>query len=230
VNKRKRLTIRIIAALILLAGITVLVYPYVTNFLYNTQVTQMVQSFEADILKDDSRLEQLYQKMVAENEQLFANGQQNLYDPFAYEQPGLDLTQYGLTDNIVGYITIPKMDIVLPIYLGASNGNLKLGAVHLTQTSYPVGGPNTNSLIAAHRGYSKALMFRKIDVLEIGDAIEIRNFRETLTYRVIRTEEIDANDISAVFIQPQKELITLMSCQPYPRNYMRYLVFCERMP
>ncbi|MCL1791854.1 MAG: class C sortase [Peptococcaceae bacterium] len=221
--------IRITAILLLIAGVVVLLYPRVTNFYYNKNVTQTLRSFETDIDIDNAELESLYQWMVAENEKLFTSGQKDLFDPFSYEQPGFDLTKYGLTDNIVGYITIPRMDLILPIYLGASHENMFLGAVHLTQTSYPVGGSNTNCVIAAHRGYSKALMFRRIELLEIGDPVEIRNFRETLTYKVVKTDIIDPSDIPAILIQPQKELITLITCHPLGGNKQRYLVFCERV-
>lgn len=226
--KAKRI-IRIIAVLILLVGIGVFTYPYITQFFYDQGVSKLVDTFEADVESRDPQLESLYQKMVQDNQVMFANGQEDLRDPFSYEQAGIDLTQYGLTDNIVGYISIPKMEIILPIYLGASTENMKLGAVHLTHTSYPVGGSNTNSVIAAHRGYSKALMFRKIELLEVGDPIEIRNFRETLAYRVAEIKVINPSDVNAILIQPQRELLTLITCHPYPGNKMRYLVFCERV-
>ena len=78
---------------------------------------------------------------------------------------------YGIKNNIIGYLSIPKIKISLPVFLGANEENMKKGAVHLTETSYPVGGDNTNCVIAAHRGYSKAAMFREIEKLELNDKI-----------------------------------------------------------
>ncbi|MCL1917669.1 MAG: class C sortase [Peptococcaceae bacterium] len=224
-----RTIIQVAAALIFLAGIGIFAYPYIMQLLYDRGVTAIVHSFEADRQNQDPRLEALYQKMIEENQSLYENGQMNLVDPFSYEQPGLDLTEYGLSDNIMGYISIPKIEVLLPIHLGASTENMKQGAVHLTQTSYSVGGPNTNSVIAAHRGYSKALMFRKIDLLEIGDSVKIRNFREELDYEVTDIKIIDPHDSQEILIQPEKELVTLMSCHPFPGNKLRYLVYCERV-
>jgi sortase A len=224
-----RRIIRIVAVLILLAGIGFLAYPYITQFFYEKDVEKIVESFEAQVQKRDPLLEKLYEIMVEENERLYENGQANLMDPFSYERTGLDLTEYGLTENIVGYLTIPKMDTILPIYLGASKANLDLGAVHLTQTSYPIGGPNTNCVIAAHRGHSKFLMFRKIEAMEAGDSVIIRNFRETLEYRVVLKKIVYPDEITEILIQPNQELVTLMTCHPYPTNLQRYLVYCERV-
>jgi len=225
---KSRTLIRIAATLILLTGIGIFTYPYIMQILYDKESAKIFQSFETDVQSQNLLLEELYQKMVDENNRLYEDGQNDLVDPFSYEQPGFDLTQYGLSDNIVGYISIPKMDTILPVYLGASTENMKLGAVHLTQTSYPVGGANTNSVIAAHRGYSKALMFRKIDLLEIGDTVTLRNFREELEYTVAEIKIIAPDESQEILIQPQKELLTLMSCHPYPGHKLRYLVYCER--
>lgn len=94
----------------------------------------------------------------------------------------VDMSFYGIEDNIIGFLEIPDLDLELPILLGANSENLAKGAAHLTETSYPIGGENTNCVIAAHRGYYQTEMFRNLDKLEIGDVIYIENFRETLTY------------------------------------------------
>ena len=106
---------------------------------------------------------------------------------------------------------------------------MRLGAVHLTGSSYPIGGNNTNSVIAAHRGYYKTSMFRHIDNIKIGDRLYIKNFRETLLYRAVEIAIIDSNDIGKLGIQDNKDLVTLISCHPYPFNYQRYVVYFERV-
>jgi sortase A len=153
--------------------------------------------------------------------------QDKLIDPFSYSQPSIDLSAYGIEDNCVGFITIPKMNITLPIYLGANDQNMDKGAVHLTETSYPIGGINTNSVIAAHRGAHTA-MFRDINVLEIGDEVIIKNFRETLTYRVVEIKIIAPTDVAELLIQPGRDLVTLLTCHPLGSNSQRYVVYCER--
>ena len=220
----------VIALLLVVCGAVVLLYPLYTNWLYNKDVQVQVDAFRGQMEKQPEALpfEDLYQELTRRNEQLYLEKQRNLTDPFSYERPNIDLSAYGLEGNVIGFISIPKMDIELPILLGANNENMRLGAVHLTETSYPIGGVNTNCVIAAHRGYSKAAMFRDIEALEIGDEIYIENFRETLVYRVVELRVIHPTDINQLLIQKGRDLVTLITCHPYRHNYQRYVVFCER--
>ena len=227
--KKGRRIIQCLAVLILISGLVVLLFPHISQWLYTQKVDNLATSFESAITeKQDTRLDELYQFMVKENERLNQEGQKDLVDPFSYEQPAIDLTQYGIEDNLVGFISIPDIDETLPIYLGANEENMKKGAVHMTQTSYPVGGTNTNSVIAAHRGYSQATMFRHIDRLQTGNIVYIRNFHELLEYRVTEIKIISPDESNEILIQPQRDMLTLMSCHPYRQNKQRYLVYCER--
>ena len=106
---------------------------------------------------------------------------------------------------------------------------MKKGAVHLTETSYPIGGVNTNSVIAAHRGYGKATLFRHIDKIGVGDKIHIRNFKEELTYEVYETKIINPDDVSELEIQEGQDIITLITCHPYRVNTQRYIVKAKRV-
>ena len=193
-----------------------------------------VEKIKQDIRKKDfkkalDRIEKIKNSNVEKkNKELYKNKQANLVDPFSYEQPTIDLSEYGIKDNIIGYIRIPKMDIELPILLGANATNMKKGAVHLTETSYPIGGENTNSVIAAHRGYGKALLFRNIDKLEKGDKIYIQNFREELVYEVYEIKLVTPDDISELSIQDGEDIITLITCHPYRVNTQRYIVKAKR--
>ncbi len=210
-------------------GLGLFLYPYISQWFYERNVNDIDISFDRDVAENNQRLEALYQYLLAENQRVFVEGQKNLMDPFSYETAGIDLREYGISDNIIGTISIPKIDETLPIYLGANDANMKKGAVHLTETSYPVGGENTHSVIAAHRGYHGAKMLRNIDELEVGDQIVIKNFRETLTYEVAEIKIINPNEIEQVLIQPGKDMVTLMSCHPYTKSTYRYLVYCERV-
>ena len=232
VSRKKKVSPRltVIALLLVVCGAVVLLYPLYTNWLYNKDVQVQVDTFRGQVEKqtEDLPFEDLYQELMRRNEQLYLEKQRNLTDPFSYERSNIDLSAYGLEGNVIGFISIPKMDIELPILLGANNENMRLGAVHLTETSYPIGGVNTNCVIAAHRGYSKAAMFRDIEALEIGDEIYIENFRETLVYRVVELRVIYPTDINQLLIQKGRDLVTLITCHPYRHNYQRYVVFCER--
>ena len=121
------------------------------------------------------------------------------------------------------------MDVKLPLYIGASKENLSKGAAVLGQTSLPVGGTNTNSVIAGHRGYQGIPYFREIERLEVGDKVSITNPWETLTYRVESIAIIDPYDNDAVKIQDGKDMVTLVTCHPYrSHGKYRYIVYCVR--
>lgn len=212
---------------LLFVGLAVLLYPFIAGFFHNRQTEQMISSFEETV--KDSQFDKLYELLKQENKRLYEEGQKDLKDPFSYTQPTIDLTQFGLKENIIGYIEIPKIKQKLPIRLGANEENMSLGATHLTQTSYPIGGEHTNSVIAAHRGYSEAYMFREIDKLQKGDFIYIHNFQEKLTYRVSEIQIIEPDESDKILITKGKDQITLMSCHPFTVNSQRYLVYCERV-
>ena len=172
----------------------------------------------------------LYREMESYNERLYQTGQSTLGDPFTpYSEVDVVIPEFELLEDMIAYIAIPRMNIELPIFLGASYANLDRGAVLMMQTSLPVGGENTNAVISAHRGLRNAVMFRDIEDLQIGDVIYITNFYETLSYAVVETRIIWPQEVSNIRIQSGRDMITLLTCHPYRRNYQRYLVFAERI-
>ncbi len=231
-----------IAIVMLICGIGVFFYPHISQYFFQkqadraidmfqgavTEVREIEQSGDNEVALQDDSLQELYRRMQEYNENLFCTGQSGLVDPFSYEQPSFDLSAFGFAENIIGYIEIPKIEVRLPIYLGANRENMKKGAVHLSQTSLPVGGTNTNCVIAAHRGSPSALMFRNIHKLAVGDEIYIANFREGLTYKVVETKIILPDEIDKVMIQPGEDLVTLSSCHPLGSNSQRYIVYAKR--
>lgn len=174
-------------------------------------------------------MEQLLRAVQEYNLQLFESGQENLTDPWSYQQSGLDLKAYGMDDNIIGVLTVPKMEIELPIYLGASSENMAKGAALMGQTSFPISGENSNAVLAGHRGWKGIPMFREIERLQTGDTLTIQNFWETLTYQVTDIKILMPDDIEAVLIQPDKNMVTLITCHPYTKNVRRYVVYCEQI-
>jgi sortase A len=130
---------------------------------------------------------------------------------------------------VYGYITIDKININMAIYLGASEYNMSLGAAHLSQTSIPIGGKNTNSVIAGHCGYGGRQMFRYIENLSVGDEVKITTPFNKLTYKVVDKKTIKPNALENIKIQKGKDMITLFTCTPYPTSKYRCCVFCERV-
>lgn len=225
----------IFVSLMFILGLVLFLYPLVNKYENKIEVNETKKTFEKTVEKlkeeskeEDSPLNKLYSDMKAYNEKIYKDNQSDLKDPWSYEQSSFDLTKYGVENNIIGYITVPHMEIELPIYLGANLDNMAKGAVHMSQTSLPIGGENTNCVIAAHRGYKGIPMFCDIEIMEIGDEVIIKNLWETLKYRVSNIKIINPSDSQEVLIEPGKDMVTLITCHPYTKNYKRYVVYCER--
>lgn len=223
-----RKVIRIIGILLLIGGIFVLYYPTFRQWQYDQKVDGIIERYEKRI-KESNQNDELYRKIQEYNKNLFETGQKDLVDPFSYEQVRFSLKPYGFHEDMIGYLKIPKIKLCLPIYLGATLENMEKGAAHLTQTSIPIGGMNTNAVLAAHSGWTDAAMFNDIMKLEPGDKVYVRNFRETLTYQVVQSTIILPTDIEKILIQPKKDMITLITCYPIGKSYQRYVVYCERV-
>ena len=226
----KRKILLIISIILIFSGISLFCFPHVSNFVYEQGVERDKEEFVEKISQSENEeiLDKLYKDLQEKNQKLYEDMQNNLVDPFSYEQPAIDLNEYGIDNNVIGYINIPKMNIELPILLGANSSNMLKGAVHLTETSYPIGGINTNSVIAGHRGYGRATLFRHIEKLEVGDEIVIKNFKEELTYVVYDIKIIEPDDVSELKVKNGEDIITLITCHPYRVNSHRYIVKAKR--
>lgn len=174
-------------------------------------------------------LDRLWKDSVAYNEELKTSQENRLKDD-TWKEESLDLESYGVWDGIYGYIKADDIDMCLPIYLGATDWNMSLGAAHLSNTSLPIGGKGTNCVLAGHTAYFGRTFFDDIIYLQKGDIVQIQNFWETLNYKVIDTEIRVPNDGSRLFIVPNKDLLTFFTCI-YSENghYNRYYVICERI-
>ena len=243
-KKTVRSLLYLLGILLILGGILLALVPKLTHLQYTIQVKTQYLDFlrqqEPPQVSPDrpeaspetqpplTDLDRLYQLMAEKNQALYENHQPGLSGPSAYASPEIDPAQYGLSDGVVAYLTIPRMDITLPVLLGANGPNMTQGAGHLTHTSYPIGGENTNCVLAAHRGYARTAMFRDIEGLQPGDPVYLQNFRQLLAYRVSEIQVISPDQVEAIYIQPGRDLLTLLTCHPLHHNYQRYLVFCSR--
>ena len=139
-------------------------------------------------------------------------------------------TARGIVAQIAGYLDIPAMEQRLPIYLGASMENLAKGVAVLGQTSMPIGGENTNCVIAGHRGNGSDDLFRNIQLLQPGDQVSLTNLWQTLQYTVAEIHIIQPDDLDAIRLQEGQELLTLISCHPQVGATHRYVVILTRNP
>ena len=243
--------------MVFLAGLAVLLYPYINGAIVDREITMNAESFLSWVdmipattdpgdqpLIDDTepvaekepmetaprQYPELWEDMIAYNEAIYAQGQSGLSCEYDYQKPSFILADYGLNDEVFGVITIPAMDLEMPIYLGATTKHMADGAAHMSQTSLPIGGENTNCVIAGHRGYSGASYFRYIEKLRLGDEITITNLWETLTYKVVEIKIIYPYEVEQILIQDGRDLLTLLTCHPYASGgRQRYVVYCERV-
>lgn len=236
---------RTVLAILFLVGLAVFSFPYAQGLLVIHEMESTIQTFQAQqetqpttsaVISDSTEASKqrqyadLWADMTAYNDTIFAQGQSGLSCKLDYQQPSFRLADYGLKEEVFGVITIPAMELEMPIYLGATEKHMADGAAHLSQTSLPIGGANTNCVIAGHRGYGGASYFRYIDQLQIGDTVMVTNLWEQLIYRVAEIKIIYPYEVDEILIQPGRELLTLLTCHPYASGgKQRYLVICERV-
>lgn len=218
--------------LLLLAGSVLILYPTVQEKKASQNQEKIVTEIQKKRVEKkeegEERYDLLYRDMQEYNREIYENRQKDLKDAWSYQQPVFTLEEYGVVDEAVGYLTIEAMDLCIPLYLGAVEENLSRGAAVLGQTSMPVGGMDSNCVIAAHRGWKGIPMFVEIENLKPGDPVVLDNLWETLNYEVKEIRVIRPDETDAVKIQPGRDLLTLITCHPYRNNYQRYVVYCER--
>ena len=229
----------IIFGLMFLIGFGILVYPTVADQWNTYRQSRLISSYErtiSDMEPEDFTAE--WEKARAFNDTLTQN---SIYgDVFGEEDQELEDTDYWKVlnvggDGIMGYLSIPKINIKLSIYHGTSEEVLQTGVGHLNGTKLPIGGESTHSVLAAHRGLPSARLFTDIDQLEKGDMFYIHVLDETLAYQVDQIlDMVDKDDHEtlekALQIEEGKDQVTLFTCTPYGVNSHRLLVRGTRVP
>lgn len=231
--------------MLFLTGLILALYPYLQGAAVDHWMNQETEAFlnRVDSPKDGKddiaflptaseprNYQELWDAMTDYNQRIFEEEQSQLTQSGAYQASHFTLTDYGLPDETFGVITIPKLDLEMPLYLGATDENMAKGAAVLSETSIPIGGENTNAVIAGHRGWGGAAYFRYVPDLAVGDEVLITNIWETLRYQVVGTKIIDPHEIEHILIQPGRDMITLLTCHPYASGgKQRYLVYCQRI-
>ena len=221
----------VLAALLAVAGICVMLWPVFTGNRLQSSAATAVQEFLAERNEPEQQYPELLAALQEYNRQLYVEKQSGLVNLEACETPAADLTAYGVEDEVIGVLEIPAMELTMPVYLGASDDHLAAGAAVLGNTSAPIGGDNTNCVIAGHRGWRGADYFRHIDRLAVGDSVTLTNLWGTLTYTVADIQIIQPHEVGKIKIQPNRDLLTLLTCHPYASGGReRYVVYCEKLP
>jgi len=192
------------------------------------QIARWIEGGELEIQDAvaENPLHWLYQRIAEHNHRLYEAGQGNLPDPFGYTQDSFNLNYFGFDEEMIGFISISSIDLELPIYMGASRENLQRGLAHVTNTSLPVGGTNTNAVIAGHIGSRRANLPGNINELSTSDVISITNFYETITYAIVYVQQYGTTQRDTLAIQSGRDMLTLIG---YQQGSQRYVIIAERI-
>ena len=223
---RKNLS-TIILILIFLVGLSVMLYPSVSDAVNRKHQSRAVASYAEEVEQlSDADYQTYFDAADAYNRQLNTT-------PNAFYKPDL-VSGYAQTldisgTGIMGYITIPKISVELPIYHGTDEGVLQVAAGHLEGSSLPVGGAGTHAVISAHRGLPSAKLFTNLDELEMGDRFTITVLNRVLTYEVDQISIVLPTEIDQLLPTEGMDYVTLMTCTPYGINTHRLLVRGKRV-
>ena len=218
----KRDKIGIILVLILFVGVCGLLYPAVSQYWNSKTQTRAVDNYQ-DILnslkKEDFTA--YFQEAESYNESLAELTAPLLeYSWLTGYHNILNINGNG----IMGYISIPKLGVELPLYHGVSAEVLNIACGHLEGTSLPIGGEGTHCVLSAHRGLPHAKLFTELDKMELGDTFQLTVLDRTLTYQVDQISVVRPDEVNDIRIIPGQDLCTLLTCTPYGINSHRLLV------
>ena len=226
----------LVISIIFLAGLSLLLYPFVANQWNNYRQKQLISGYEQAVSEKEAAegIDYDAERKKAEdyNEALLPCV---LPDSFALaESSGVDPVYMNTLniagDEMMGSVEIPKIDIKIPIYHTTEEEVLNKGAGHLEGSSLPVGGANTHAVISAHRGLPSASLFTDLDQMKVGDHFLLHVLDETLCYEVDKISVVKPEDTTALAVEDGQDLVTLLTCTPYGVNTERLLVRGHRVP
>ena len=212
----------IILVLILLVGLSLLLYPTLADWWNDLHQTRAIANYEEIMANmSDEDYSHLFEEALEYNRQLAAMDYPLMYYD---EVPGyfdmLNVTPSG----IMGYITIDKIGVKLPIYHGTSETVLQIAVGHVQGSSLPTGGAGTHCVLSAHRGLPSARLFTDLDKMEVGDAFVLTVIDRTLTYQVDQILIVLPHEVDALYAVDDEDHCTLVTCTPYGVNSHRMLV------
>ena len=218
----------ILLVFILLAGLSLLLYPSVSDYWNSFRQSQVISNYAETMHEiDPDRYKHLIESARAYNQTLIdrpnayllSEEQQRQYEEL------LDVSGIGA----MGYIEIPTIQCSIPIYHGTSDAVLNIAVGHLEWTSLPVGGESTHCVLSGHRGLPSAKLFTDLDKLVVGDLFMFRVLDEILTYEVDQIMIVEPHEVESLKIEEGKDLCTLITCTPYGINSHRMLVRGHRV-
>lgn len=231
-KQRKRKIADIVRMIVLFVAVSVLLYPTVSNYLYERNSSTIISDY--DKIVDTASIQERESMLAAArqyNEHLKMN-QKAIVDGFidhtiTDEEYESLLNHAG--DGMMGYISIPKIKVLLPMYHGTMEKVLQIGTGHLMGTSLPVGGDSTHAVVTGHRGLPSKMLFTDLDQLIEGDIFYVKVLGETMAYQVDQILTVLPEETEALDIVEGQDYVTLLTCTPYAVNTHRLLVRGKRI-
>ena len=218
----------ILPILILLIGLSLMLYPSFADWWNSFHSSRAIASYVEQVANiDDAQYEELWDAawdynqslLHRPNDFLLSDEQKEIYK---------SLLDFG-GNGIMGYIEIPMIDVMLPIYHGTKESVLQIAVGHLDWTSLPVGGAGSHCVVSGHRGLPSARLFTDLDKLKVGDVFMLHVLNEILTYEIDQILIVEPQDTDPLLIEPGKDLCTMITCTPYGINSHRMLVRGHRI-
>lgn len=233
VQKKKFYIGDIFRIIVLLIALSVLLYPTVSNYLYEKNGARVISSYDENAVRlSESEKQAMLEAARQYNRELLGNIE--LLDPFSPLKKEVDARYQSLLNTneagMMGYIRIPKIDVELPIYHGTEERILQSGVGHFEGTSLPVGGESSHTVLTGHRGLPSKLLFTDLDQMKEGDIFYLKILGETFAYKIDQILTVLPENTKALTIEPGKDYATLVTCTPYAVNTHRLLVRGSRIP
>ena len=218
----------IILILVFLAGLSLLLYPTVSDYWNSLHQSRAITQYAEQVAElDNDVYEQLWADAHDYNRTLLDKADR--YEMTDEEQAEYESLLNVSGNGIIGYIEISKIGCSLPIYHGTDEAVLQIAVGHIEGSSLPVGGESTHAVLSGHRGLPSAKLFTDLDKLATGDTFVLRILDETLTYEVDQILIVEPYEMNALEIEEGKDYCTLVTCTPYGINTHRLLVRGHRV-
>ena len=227
-KKKKGNYITLLLFLILLAGLSLLLYPSVSDYWNSLHQTRAIATYAEEVANlNQDQYDEIWAAAESYNASLTDRVNAYLLSDAQKEEYQQLLNVSGL--GVMGYIEIPSIDCSLPIYHGTEESVLQIAVGHLEWSSLPVGGESTHCVLSGHRGLPSAKLFTNLDKLQTGDIFMLRVLDNVLTYEVDQILIVEPQETGALRIEEGKDCCTLVTCTPYGINTHRLLVRGHRI-
>ncbi len=214
--------------LVLLAGVSLLLYPTVSDYINSLHQSQAITNYTEQVARlDQKEYDTILRKARKYNKKILKRSNPYVLNDKEKEDYNSTLNIAG--DGVMGYVEVPSIKCSLPIYHGTSEASLQVAIGHLEWTSLPIGGESTHCVLSGHRGLPAARLFTDLDKLVEGDIFILRVLDEVVTYEVDQILIVEPDEIDALRIEEGKDYCTLVTCTPYGVNTHRLLVRGHRI-